>query len=427
MNNIKFRYPNLTAGYIGIKIGNATLNSDYFANLFTDGYTPDKYIIFPQRVLREDFFSEVVALEGKYFLESFKIFRSKLSQNLKEILLEFSKGKSSSRALINIMNIALRYGLFKEIEEININEINNRLDTSDLIEIILQIEIAKFRLNNNDNPNLQLTNLENMAEMVLSGTALTERVQIVILTFLIVMTYRYGAKLNYEKYAQPMYNRIIYILDNLNDNTFGSKIRESVAYRGIAMVREISKELKIEYLARAQRIARGIKPGNTLEEIIFKENLYTCLQTFSKWNMHLNQFDLAEKNLIEMTLIDPNDSTAFGELGFLLFNQERIAEAADAFKQAAKLGPPAVGMHTYFYAKCLQEMGQDNEAMKTLYKAAELDKNAVSPWLDIVELYTSMNKQDKAKSVAQSILANSDYMEQLEEDEISMLITLLKI
>lgn len=58
----ELRYPNITAGYIGIKKDNATLNSAFYAEYLGSDAIND-ITVFPQRVLRKDFFNEIALLE----------------------------------------------------------------------------------------------------------------------------------------------------------------------------------------------------------------------------------------------------------------------------------------------------------------------------------------------------------------------------
>lgn len=424
LEKLTFRYPNLSAGYLGIESDKATLNSAFYAKIYNEVNPIDHSIIFPQRVLKKDFFDEISMLEGDIFSDQFKVFRFDLSKRLQKILLNLH---DNSIELINSLNLLLRYGLFEDICAINSEEIKGYLDPSDFIEVNLIKEIARFRLSSNDDPNMQVNALAQLGDIVLSENNLTKRIKVLVLNFLVVIAYRYGAKFNYEKHLSKFYQKLIDLITENHEEEFGSKIRESVAYRGLAMVKEIGQEMQSEFLQKAESIARNIRAkSGTLEDIIAKENLYTCIQTLSKWNMYRKKPNLAEINLNEMISIDPFDSTAYGELGFFLLNNDRYDEAAEAFDKAARLGPPAVGMHTYYYAKCLQAMNRDNDAAKILYEVTKLDKNAVSPWFDLVEHNVNIKNPEEAKKIAERILNNQIYKEQLDDEEILMLNNLLE-
>lgn len=184
------------------------------------------------------------------------------------------------------------------------------------------------------------------------------------------------------------------------------------------MVNEYGQALQNDFLHRGEQIARALRPNGTLEEIIATENLYTCLQTLSKWNTSLDQLEQAKSNLNEMISLDPLDSTGYGEMAFFLLNIENYEEAASYFKSASEFGPPAVGMHTYYYGKCLQVLGRTDDALAALYESTKIDPDAVSPWLDLFDYYLEMNNQTKTKEIASRLLTNPVYRNQLEQEEI---------
>lgn len=138
-------------------------------------------------------------------------------------------------------------------------------------------------------------------------------------------------------------------------------------------------------------------------------------------NQQFNHFEAAKSNLTEMIKLDPYDSTAYGELGFFLLDQNCIDEAAVNFARAAQLGPPAVGMHTYYYAKSLQLLGNHEAAVSALYEVTKIDNEALSPWLDLIEYNLEIKEMDKAKEIITNVLKNPTYRSQLEADEISQL------
>lgn len=59
----------------------------------------------------------------------------------------------------------------------------------------------------------------------------------------------------------------------------------------------------------------------------------------------------------------PLDKIQTRDIAKALDNNENYAEAANYFKLASELGPPAVGMHTYYYGKCLYELGKTEHAI----------------------------------------------------------------
>ncbi|MGQ3892024.1 tetratricopeptide repeat protein [Legionella sp. CNM-4043-24] len=414
---IKFRYPNITAGYLGIKHSQLTLNSTFYAELFGGNSDIDRQIILPQRVPKKELFDELLLLEENTAAELLITHRNMLVESMHNAFNLLNENKSKQRFFLNWLNILLRYGLFSEIYALDTNHIQSLMNPSDFIEFELIRLNAYFRIAESD----ETLNgyLNNLANAVLSGTNLSKRVQVLVLNYVIVAAYRFRFKLSYEECLKICCEKLIDLLKNDLENDFGTLIRKSVAYRGLAMVEEFDTNLRSQFLDQAEFVARNINVSNSCDELIAKENLYTCLQSQFKWNRQFNHFEAAKSNLTEIIKLDPYDSTGYGELGFFFLEQNCINEASVNFARAAELGPPAVGMHTYYYAKSLQLLGNNEAAVSSLYEVTKIDKDAVSPWLDLIEYYLEIKAIDKAKEIITSILKNPTYRSQLEADEIS--------
>ncbi len=419
INKMKFRYPNITAGYLGIKHEQLTLNSSFYAGLFGDKHDLDKQIIIPQRVPKKELFDELLLLEESTTAQLLKTHRRNLVQSMHSALNFLKKNNSKQRYFLNWLNILLRYGLFNEICELNSNHLKSLMNESDFIEFELIRASAYSRIAESEEE-LSI-HLFKLANVVLSSTNLIKRVQVLVLNYVIVAAYRFQVKLPYDNCLKQCCEKLIDLLKNEIENDFGSLIRKSVAYRGLAMVTELDFDLKNQFINQAEFLARTIKISNSFEKLIVKENLYTCLQSQAKWNQLLNEFDAAKSNLTEMIKLDPYDSTGYAELGFFFLAQNCIEEASINFSRAAELGPPAVGMHTYYYAKSLQLLGNNKAAISALYEVTKIDKEALSPWLDLIELNIEINAIDKAKEIITHVLKNPTYRFQLEADEISQL------
>lgn len=422
INEIKFKYPNITMGYLGHKHGQLTLNSSFYAELFGDNRDIEKQIIIPQRVPKKEFFDELLLLEENTAAESLKIHRRMLVQSMHHAFDSLQKNNFMQRYFFNWLNILLRYGLFSEICALDTKRIKSIMNPSDFIEFELIKVSASFRIAESD----ASSNIINLGNAVLSSTNLSKRVQVLVLNYVIVAAYRFEVNFPYDNCLKKCYEKLIDLLQNETENDFGTLIRTSVAYRGLAMIDELDSNLRDQFLNQAEHIARNINVSNSFEELIAKENLYTCLQSKFKWNQQLNNFEAAKSNLEEMIKLDPYDSTGYAELGFFLLYQNCIEESYINFARAVELGPPAVGMHTYYCAKSLQLLGKKEDAVSALYKVTEIDKEAVSPWLDLIEHNIEINAIDKAKEIITHVLRNPTYRNQLEASEISQLETQLE-
>lgn len=409
-------HPHISKGYLGIRHDKATLNSKFYSELFSSSNNLDSCILFPQRIPKQGFFIELKALELKEFAIDFDNF----CQNLIEYTYNLKHIKCVK--LINYINLLLRYGLFEKIQEINIqpditDETNlefNYVIQNALIETCLNKE-SIIPLNNG---------LRKYAEIICNNIDYSTKLKILILNRLIVCTYRYPNDID-DKSSILKYSNFLFNLIERVEPSFELMLLSAYAYRGIAMVMEHSKEYREECLNKMEKILREQQPNNILEEIVLKESLYTSLQTLSKWNSAYGNETNAIVSMEEMLSIDPLDSTAYSEFGFFYFKKKLYKEAERYFKKASELGPPAVGMNTYFYAKCLEAQGYHEKAIIELYKTMLVDNEAISPCLDILKFYKNANDTTGIKILVKYITSNSILKEQLHENEYSDVINSL--
>lgn len=424
---MKFNYPSLTPGYVGIKTKKLTLNSRFYAELFNINEAFNGVIVFPQRVVKKEFFDEIITLEDNNVKAIIKKHRKTLCKGLIYSLKEMSKhNQYTQKIALNWMNLLLRYGLAEKICMISEHILMENMSMDHFFEAKFIREIALFQSSYFNTKNVTQGSLVNFVKNVLITKNLPERIKMLALNFFIVTIYRFGMKVDSSNLLEESCIALELLAKEASINDFGDKIRVSVAYRGLAMLADAGKSKQDWFLKEAELIARDINANNTLEELVFKENLYTCLQSLAKWNICHNRLDSAYSNFVEMIALDPFDSIAYAEMGFFLLQQNNFKEASPYFKKAISLGPPAVGMHAYYYAKCLQELGR-KDAIQYLYKATELDKEAISPWLDIIDYYLSKKETVKLKITVKHILKSQRYRDQLEENEYESLKNMLRL
>lgn len=182
-------YPHLSSGYLGVQTEKATLNSSFYAEFFNNNDTIEKPIIFPQRVPRKEFFAEMLLLEGDSFTQSFKQFQANLKNNALRSYNSLLAQEENPRIFLNYVNLLLRYGLSDVICDMDYGTLSSRLEPSDFAEVELIQEISRHQLSHNH------TNLNDLATKTLSDSALSTRVQIVILNYIVVAASRFNSVL----------------------------------------------------------------------------------------------------------------------------------------------------------------------------------------------------------------------------------------
>ncbi|HVV69213.1 MAG TPA: hypothetical protein VG895_00125 [Patescibacteria group bacterium] len=410
-------FENLTCGYLGKKHENATLNSRFYAEMFSQNLSFREIILFPQRIPKSGFFQELVAHESPEFMKEFNDISSMIKKNAiaSANKVSFEQSNSNLRELINWIYIMMRYGLSQEIitnkvYEIKIEPFNLEFETAK--------ETAKIEVCLSSGATIDLTGLIQLSKQCLTQTNIPSREEIILLNRLVVYFYRHNQFSEYKNIILSFAQRLIDIIEHQSNDTFLNKIYASVVYRGLAMVIDMGKAFQQDCLDKSEQIARNIIGETVFEEISAKENLLTLLQTKSKWTMRNQDYKYTESCLLEMIDLDKHDSTGYSELGLFYSNNELYQDALPMFKKAIQLGPPAIGMNAYYYGKCLELSGNIEMAMTAFYEAAQLDEQSLSPWIDLFFIYINANQGYLAKKIAQHIFNTAILKEQLSDEEV---------
>jgi tetratricopeptide (TPR) repeat protein len=411
---MSFQYPNISLGFLGIKSKDASLSTSFFAELNADNNKMTQYISFPQRVPKVGFFEELCKLEDAKFKPVFETYIKEKKSKLVNLSNSVSN-EYNQRKMLNLNYLLLRHGECQYLAE---NNFSKNFSHDNFLEYQLLKEIVNIEVCLSFNKPIILAGLEELVRQLLNQTGVANLLRIKIVNRLIVCACRYSNQLSPEVKILELAEAVQAIIEKLSFTELAEKVTVSMAYRGMAMVKELGFDRQEAFLQKAELLARQAAPKTSLEEIVVKDNLYTLLQTLSKWNAAKKAYKDAENNLLEMVKIDLHDSTAFSELGIFLFKNGRYDEAAQIFDRAIKLGPPGVGMNMYYYAKCLEKIGKTLEFIEVLEKITSVDQGAVSPWLDIMNYKLQCNDSISAKKIAEHIFNTSELNKQLIPDEI---------
>jgi tetratricopeptide (TPR) repeat protein len=425
---MSYNYKHLSPGYISELGDKLTLNSKFYS-VFDVHFAQqphrlgDEIILFPQRIPKLGFFEELYNLETINFKIGFNARIYDTTNHLKRLSLVASNNQDEKiiRYYINWANICLRYGRFETI--IDHSPLAEKQPFS--LEIQLLKEAASIELQLSKYLPISIDNYLGLTEKYLSSKSISDREKIMLLSHLIVAHYRHGKSQTHQKKVSGYAKKLIKLLEKFEHNTPLHHLYCSVGYRGLAMVTEFGIEKQVDFLKQAEKIADNMKSGSETEELVALENRYTCYQSIAKWHQHNNDIIKAENYLQKMIQLDPYDSTGHSELAFHYLKQDNYKEAAVSFKAAMSLGPPGTGMNAYYYAKCLEKLDRQNDAAEYLFQAAELDPQAISPLLDLVEYYTERNNPYNAQEIVKYILSTEILSEQLEKDEVIKLHSLI--
>lgn len=414
---MKFKYPNISSGYAGIPQDKQTLNARFYARLelHDKNQQLDQIFQLPQRIPRIGIFEELLYLETLDYKQAFQmrlqLIREQMKNSIDSTLAR--KSKTAVRRFINISNLALRYGDTQLV-----------LDHASLIPTdharTLEVEILKedalISMQLSSGKPISTNNLLLLAEKYASSCAISDREKIILLNRLIVASYRHEKERD-KKVFHAHAVTLLRLLEKHENGDFINKLHCSIGYRGIAMVSEFNEDQQFQMLKRAEEIALALQGANDNENTLALENLYTCLQSVTKWHLRNKDHGNAETYFKKMIAIDPFDSTGYSELGLHYVQLENYSLAANYLQTAMKLGPPGTAMNAYYYAKCLELTGEIKESIHYLIETTTLDESALSPWIDLFEIYKNNNEITEAKKCAMHILSTEILRTQLENDE----------
>jgi tetratricopeptide (TPR) repeat protein len=407
-------FPHLSLGYLGKKSKKQTISSKFYTTILGNKKILSQFIVFPQRIPKKDFFKELLELESQSFYNEFIKLNHQISDEHNNCV-NYSI-VSDSRKFFNYSNLLLRYGLCDEVYKLNHAKFE---DLNHTMEYKYLIQNATIEKSLNRQKTLKINGIFLKLCDRASHPSIEIRLKILIYTRLIVCAYRHANDLDSTKKVLFYAKQLLEIIQKANESNFNLQLITACAYRGLAMVKEYNKLQKQSFIENAEMISRNLISNKYLERILLKENLYTCLQTLSKWNQSIQNNIKAVDNIQEMISIDPYDSTAYTELGLIYMKDKKFSLAAENFKLAVEQGPPAVGMNNYFCAKSLQNQGHEKEAIVKLYETTLIDVEAISPWLDILKFNIDIKNKTNTLQVAKYIFSKKNLKEQLDNDELS--------
>lgn len=415
-------FQTLSCGYIGLNSNQMTLNSKFYG-IFLDKFLKKEenmspIIILPQRIPRSDFFKEMISLETKFFRKNFREIKNIVKSSYLKSSNEFTlkKDPGELRKLINLLNLLIRLGCFNIKIEIPFYEgIQNSLE----LEIVKETFAVEKKLS--CGKKISVSRLISLYDQYLNGKNgwVTDREEIILLNRIVVDYFRHIKTDRNNNKIIKLSHVFLKKLRDFESPDFLNLLYTSIGYRGLAMVSSFGQIAQKDFLFNAINLAKNLASKSKINQIIASENLYTCFQTLAKWHIQEKNTLAAEKIFQEMVEIDPFDSTAYSELGFLLSDLKRYEEASENFKKAMSLGSPGIGMNTYYYAYCLRLMGKKREAVDYLYMSSKFDKKAISPLLDILEILDPLEKRDEISKIAKKIFETPVLKGQLTDEEIT--------
>lgn len=175
-------------------------------------------------------------------------------------------------------------------------------------------------------------------------------------------------------------------VDDFTGNLLTSRFYRAMGF--LPQQRGDRKEV-VRLMDLAERHARKMKPAGSAQELLYLENLHPVLESRAKEALWLGDRELALKRARQVVKLDAFDSKTWVELGQVRMARREWALAADAYVNAAMLGPPASAIGRHMAGICFRRCGQDALAAFFFKDALEIDPLGISPHDEIGKLPNS--------------------------------------
>ncbi len=412
---MEIRFPQTCAGYFGELRAKQSLNSRFFALVHANPELLKGMLLFPQRIPRGNYFDEIIEAQDDAAAAKIAIFGYIRQWRDASKQLAAARDPKHSVHYINLIKLLLRCSDFDFVAGLDISWVTPELEA----DAEVQLGAARSSRDLDEDQTPDLAELKSLVERSLpNGVENISLNAILPVSRYIVGIFRYRQGADHLRFASKLANNIMAKYESFSSSSLKEVVQVSYGFRAIAMVSQLGLEFVRRSMDKALKIAESL-PGETeIEELVAKENIYTCMQSMTKMHLGLKDYSRAESYLQQMISTDPCDPIAYLEFGLFLQKQNRFEEAFLQFDRATNLGPPGMAMNHFFAGQALAAIGRGLDAKARYYRSAELDRTSVSPLLELVKI---VKEETGAKSelmqLLQAILNDRERASQLEDDE----------
>lgn len=172
------------------------------------------------------------------------------------------------------------------------------------------------------------------------------------------------------------------ILECPSFSDFDKNLLHSRFYRGVTYVPYMSGETgRLRYEANlCEKYARAAVPHTEFEKLLYRDNLYSMLDSMQRIHVKLGDSDRALSMFKEITeYVDPMDCRFWLGQGVLHEQRKELREAAECYVTSGRLAV-AVGRVAWFKAgKVYERLGELSEARKCHFRSLALWPNGIAP------------------------------------------------
>lgn len=410
MSSTPVHFPAVSLGFLGQTSAESTLGSRLLSNFIrkSNGGCPQEFEMFPQRVPVTDFFDELSESETPEFNIEFEKMRGKCLLRFRELETNFI---DASAAYCNFLDLCARLGL---LSEISVNDCSAVAESR--IDWLARYKFLSYRIA-----------YCNSAGIKIDVSGLNEAIQgcedplmAGLLLLRLIVTYRRYFNTDCPKSYQANVTGLLKYLNTCRPETPFEAAWISMIWRAIPMTGWFSSFESETMMIKALEAVDAINVREPAGLLMRDELRITTLYSVSKFYFHETRFVAAEKALREAWKLDSNDSVTAAELAHFYYRTDDFSTALEFFDRSTELGPPSLGMNTYFKAKCLNHLGKTEQALKDFELSARLDPYGVSSMLELIDIHLSRSDRSKACKYAQKLLLDPILLNQLSADEVRM-------
>jgi tetratricopeptide (TPR) repeat protein len=165
--------------------------------------------------------------------------------------------------------------------------------------------------------------------------------------------------------------------DEFDYSLVRSRIHRATAFRPFLQKRIPETISEMDLAERFARRAMDLA-ATERENLLARENLMTALESRSKEAIAFGELALAEDRTRQMVDLDRLDPKNHLELGDILSRRGKFAEALDAYRWAARLGPPATATAWFMAGQCLEQLNAATDAADCYLHALNCDPLSIS-------------------------------------------------
>ncbi|MCF4967765.1 tetratricopeptide repeat protein [Nostoc sp. CMAA1605] len=355
-----------------------------YNNLIADLNCSEKSILInPVTIIHPISFRESLIRESGLFqyqinnpLELADELRNERWQNLCNYLIHYQELSLTTqlRVLYLLSNLCLHHAVL---------EYSPKFSNTDIADCLNRAKIAYCRAMSALMARSDGGSMENLQELqnIANHTPPGSKIRLNAAIELVALSAKTFGDLNATQFWSSLATQELKNLTSSLDD-FSYKQITSIYYRAVVFVPLLQKdrEAVVREMDLCESLAESLihEYKNEREQITAHENLITVLESRTKEALWLGDIDLAEARAKKIVEMEPFYSRYRLQLGEIFIKQGKVAEAAQMYRSAARLGPPGTAIAWFMAGQCHEKLGDLDIACDCYLASIQMDSLAIS-------------------------------------------------